>query len=398
MKLQKTLLVSAVCSALSLAAFNAQAIGTAAGTDITNTASLQYTVGSSSTLQTADSNAEVFEVDVLIDFTIERTDGDVVHTSALDTTDAIVAKVTLSNESNTAANFDLSATNLATASADTFYTTLTEDFDVSSVRFYLDADKDGSLDATELAAGAITTTDFIAAGTDSAAVTANSLQLIALVDVASGIPSDVVDLDVAQLDIEANAAAVDTDGDSTDDGIDLTTDDRSTADTAAIEVVFADGATAGNLGDNSEIVTDGLQITIPTLVDPGPGGNNQNFVKTATVISDPFNGTTNPKAIPGAVVEYSITVANTGSNDADSVVITDVLQSDVTFVAGSVLIDLDPTDGVAAGAPGSPDAPDQSASFDAASSTLTVDLDTLSAGPNAGDDETNVITFRVTIN
>lgn len=47
--------------------------------------------------------------------------------------------------------------------------------------------------------------------------------------------------------------------------------------------------------------------------------------KVSTVISDPVNGTTNPKAIPGATVEYLITVTNTGSSatDAGSVVVWD---------------------------------------------------------------------------
>ena len=47
--------------------------------------------------------------------------------------------------------------------------------------------------------------------------------------------------------------------------------------------------------------------------------------KVSSVLSDPVNGTTNPKAIPGAMVEYLITVANTGTDpaDADSVVVID---------------------------------------------------------------------------
>lgn len=47
--------------------------------------------------------------------------------------------------------------------------------------------------------------------------------------------------------------------------------------------------------------------------------------KVSTLISDPVNGTSNPKAIPGALVEYLVTVANTGSTatDTDSVVIWD---------------------------------------------------------------------------
>jgi uncharacterized repeat protein (TIGR01451 family) len=42
------------------------------------------------------------------------------------------------------------------------------------------------------------------------------------------------------------------------------------------------------------------------------------LVKTSSVISDPINGTTNPKAIPGAIVTYSILVTNTGNSAVDS--------------------------------------------------------------------------------
>lgn len=41
-------------------------------------------------------------------------------------------------------------------------------------------------------------------------------------------------------------------------------------------------------------------------------------VKSSTVISDPANGTTNPKLIPGAVLSYSINVSNSGSLGVDS--------------------------------------------------------------------------------
>jgi uncharacterized repeat protein (TIGR01451 family) len=48
-------------------------------------------------------------------------------------------------------------------------------------------------------------------------------------------------------------------------------------------------------------------------------------VKLSVVKSDPVNGTTNPKAIPGALVEYQIIVTNPATNpiDSDSVVVTD---------------------------------------------------------------------------
>jgi uncharacterized repeat protein (TIGR01451 family)/fimbrial isopeptide formation D2 family protein len=42
------------------------------------------------------------------------------------------------------------------------------------------------------------------------------------------------------------------------------------------------------------------------------------LVKLATTLSDPINGTTNPKAIPGAVVEYQIIVTNPATTPADA--------------------------------------------------------------------------------
>ena len=62
--------------------------------------------------------------------------------------------------------------------------------------------------------------------------------------------------------------------------------------------------------------------------------------KSVTIISDPVNGTTNPKAIPGAVVEYAITVTNSGPGPVDlsSVVITDPLPANIsTYVAGTAV-------------------------------------------------------------
>lgn len=49
------------------------------------------------------------------------------------------------------------------------------------------------------------------------------------------------------------------------------------------------------------------------------------ITKASTVISDPVNLTNNPKAIPGALVEYLIAIANTGpvATDPDSVVVID---------------------------------------------------------------------------
>jgi hypothetical protein len=42
------------------------------------------------------------------------------------------------------------------------------------------------------------------------------------------------------------------------------------------------------------------------------------IVKSSTLVSDPKNGTTNPKAIPGAIVRYALVITNTGTLTVDS--------------------------------------------------------------------------------
>ena len=61
--------------------------------------------------------------------------------------------------------------------------------------------------------------------------------------------------------------------------------------------------------------------------------------KTSMVSFDPANVTTNPKAIPGATVEYTIEVKNIGDNNLnnDSIAITDPLPANTRFFFGSPL-------------------------------------------------------------
>jgi uncharacterized repeat protein (TIGR01451 family) len=68
--------------------------------------------------------------------------------------------------------------------------------------------------------------------------------------------------------------------------------------------------------------------------------------KTVSIISDPVNGSTNPKAIPGAVVEYALLVTNAGPGPVDlsTVVITDPLPANIAaFVTGAAVTFTDGT-------------------------------------------------------
>ena len=60
--------------------------------------------------------------------------------------------------------------------------------------------------------------------------------------------------------------------------------------------------------------------------------------KTLLTVFDPINNNTNPKAIPGSHVDYTITATNTGSGsvDADSLVVTDPIPANVVLFVGDL--------------------------------------------------------------
>jgi uncharacterized repeat protein (TIGR01451 family) len=62
--------------------------------------------------------------------------------------------------------------------------------------------------------------------------------------------------------------------------------------------------------DDQKFVVDAADISLTKLV---------------SVISDPINDTTNPKAIPGAIVQYTLTIVNKGSLPASGISITDIV-------------------------------------------------------------------------
>jgi len=85
----------------------------------------------------------------------------------------------------------------------------------------------------------------------------------------------------------------------------------------AVEVVYVDNAAHGvdAVNDNQSVDWSGFTIKSALL----------NMIKTVSVNNDPINGTTNPKAIPGAILEYIVTVQNNGDEVASNVVITDTM-------------------------------------------------------------------------
>lgn len=117
------------------------------------------------------------------------------------------------------------------------------------------------------------------------------------------------------------------------------------------------------------------------------------FAKTSSLVSDPTNGTTNPKAIPGAVMRYCLLVTNNGSGTATSVNISDAIPATMTFTpaslrsgtscAGATTVEDDNATGA-----------DESDPFGAAFAGTTVTAATASLLPAAA----MAIAFTVTVN
>ena len=127
-------------------------------------------------------------------------------------------------------------------------------------------------------------------------------------------------------------------------------------------VAVGDGASANTSSDGNVVVTfdqaidtiivnygngsaapvnpDGQAIAIHDFNLCAPA-TELSVTKTSTVFSDPVNNTTDPKAIPGALIEYNIGVSNIGISDADddSVFVVDTVPSDtklcVTDIGGA---------------------------------------------------------------
>lgn len=113
-------------------------------------------------------------------------------------------------------------------------------------------------------------------------------------------------------------------------------DDGTNTDTGIAENVFADGDGAGAEGD-----TDGLHSDQAQYLVASP---DLSASKTVDIVAtEPVNcatdaiGGTDQYSVPGACVEYVISVENTGATaTAEAIDITDVLPAEVTFVAASI--------------------------------------------------------------
>ncbi len=279
---------------------SAFAVGTPSGTSISNQATVDYSVAGVNQTQIT-SAAATFVVDSRIDLSVSE-----VSTNATQTNPGqsnVVTAFRVSNTGNSTQGYQLSVTN--EASGATLFGQ-TDSQDVANLRIFVDANGNGSYDA-----GTDTATNIDSLITDA---DGESVVVFVLAD----IPVAATNNQYANVRLQARAAVAGTNGAT------LATQTGGADDPAVVDIVFADTAR-----DATESAADQYWIRSAALT----------VTKTAAVISDPFNGTSSPKAIPGATIEYSIVVTNNSTTTAaDAVTVTDAIPANTAFVPGSITL------------------------------------------------------------
>ncbi len=289
----------------------ALAVGTAANTQIDNRATVNYTVGgvaqtpiesSPAGNSTAGANNGAntsFLVDNRVNLNVVEESGGPTNVSPGQAN--VVASFIVTNTGNAAQGYQLAFANNATGSTiGTPGFTAADAFDMGNLRAFVDANNDGLFDAGD-------TATFI----NTLAADANVRVFI------------VADTPIAALN--AQAANVRLTAITTAPGTNAATPlgETTGADTTAVDVVFGDGNANGNTPRDGRAFADDQYLVQAAALT---------VAKTSVVVSDPFNNTTNPKAIPGAVVEYAINVTNSAATAANGVVVTDPIPANTTFV------------------------------------------------------------------
>lgn len=339
-----------------LGATPALAAGTTAGSTITNTATVNYQVGG--VAQTAINASNNITVDRRITLTVAEVGS--ATTSVAPGASAQVTTFTVTNTSNDTLDLGLTVAQIAGGTAAHGGT---DNFDLTGLGAFVDTNGNGTYDAG---------TDLAATFLDE--VAADASRTVFLV---GAVPIARVNGDVAGVTLTAQARAS---GSAGSQGAVIT--ETAGANTAGMDTVFADaaGPVAGDTArDGRASDDDDYTVSAPTLT----------VSKQSRVVSDPINGSTNPKLIPGAIVEYCIVVANAvGGAAATSVAISDPLPAQTTFVAASSFLNGTYTGTIPTGTCNL----DGTAGGSVTAGTLNGTLGTVAAGT------TRTLYFQVTIN
>lgn len=297
-----------ITAALLLATNAPEVLAVASNITVNNSATVTYEVNS--VAQDPENAAISFVTDKIANFSMALTNGAAVAVVPSQTTAALGFSV--QNTGNDPQDFLLSAVEVATSGPTNWGGATDDAFDADSgtaIKFYKDVNTNGTYESG---------TDTLLTGDYIDELAAGSTQQVLLV---ATIDSAVTNGQYASLYLTANiavggaAASAGAALFSGDDG-DAAPDDKD-----AVEVVFNDGA-----GDNSDVVRNGkFTVHHDFLV----ASASLTITKSSTIVSDGINAS-NFKRIPGAVIEYTVTINNTGGAVAASAIkIVDDLNTEI---------------------------------------------------------------------
>lgn len=272
----------AVAAVVSLSAsFATHAAGTAAGTNIQNTAQVSYTVGGSSA--TATSNTTSVTVAEILDAVLTIANASVTVAPSATAEELVF---TLTNTGNGTEAFNLTALSAGVVG---------DDFDptLATPAIYFDTDNSGDFSGTDLAYNPGTNDPVLAADA--------SVRLI----VVNSIPNTVVSGNRGRSQLTAVAATG----------------------TGASGTAFAgqgDGgvdAVAGTTGGDATLFGEYFVAAVQLTA-----------VKAQTIV-DQFGGS---RPLPGARINYQVVVTPSGSGTAAAAAFTDLIPTSTTYVTGSL--------------------------------------------------------------
>ncbi|MCC2637429.1 MAG: hypothetical protein K0Q68_1148 [Moraxellaceae bacterium] len=289
----------ALAAGLTMGALPQAFAATAAGVTITNTASVAYKVATIDQTP-VDSNAAEFIVDRIIDIDVTADNSPL----SVDPGETDRLAFTVTNQSNATIDIGLAVTQTATNTVLDSPTDL-DSLTMENFSFFIDLNGDGILDVGE----AISVIPSLAAG-DSMVVYA----VAKTPDTAANALLAGVSLLATAREAAGGAVITETAGADTVMTMDTVFDD-------------GDGPVTGDADEDGKMSAYGyFEVASADLT----------VFKSSRVVSDPVNNTTNPKAIPGAVIEYCIVVRNDGTSDADEVVVNDSIPAETTYVEDSL--------------------------------------------------------------
>ena len=346
----------------------AQTTGTVAGTVVNNTAQASYTVNG--TPQTATSNVASFVVDRKVNLTV--TTAQAANTQVNLGQAGAVTTFTVTNNTNGVQDFLLDPDQ----NFGTVVFVGTDNFDMTNLRAYVDANDNHTYDP------GVDTATFIDELAPDATVT---------VFLVGDVPTN-TGANLAIVSLHVTTAAGGTTG--TQGAALIPTDLNLINQDATVDVVFADNDSDG-IG--LDIARNG-QGRAYAAYEVGVRNVALTVRKSSLILSDGVN-TLNPKALPGAVVQYCLTVANaTLLTPATNVVLADVVPDNTTYVPGSLSVGGIGVGGVcllngfAQNDDGSNTTGPYRGSYTVGSRTVTATIPTLLGGTSVA------ASFRVTIN